>query len=186
VGGVEQRIADRLEAFERARDTLALSAAVSLLEADLATAATDPGQRKFVVEQWLRVLAALDRHLDPSWNPQDVPQVSLTPPPAGGVTFPSGVDPAAIPDPAARREYEQALQEARNKADAYRFQLELRRADERAMAGLARFLADSYRDAETSRDELGPILAGASPGTPRHARLEAAMERADRLRGETS
>jgi hypothetical protein len=182
---VGQRIAERLEAFERDRDSQALDAALRIVEADLVMAATDPGRRKLVVEQWLRVLAALDRHLDPSWDPQDVPLVSLIPPPAGGVTYPSGVDPAAIPDPAVRREYEHALREARSKADAYRFQLELRRIDERAMEGLARFLADSYRDAETSRDELGPTLAGESLETPLQPRLEAAMERANRLRGGT-
>jgi hypothetical protein len=186
VQAAEQRIADHLDAFERAHDTQDLKAALNIIETEVPAADAGHDQRLSAVRQWLRLLTALDRQGDPAWDADDVPQVSITPRPSGGVTYPSGIRPADIPDPAVRAEYEQALREAADKAERYRFQLELRRIDERAMAGLARFLAGAYSGPEASRDELGPVLAGASYGDRQRARLRAAMERADQLRGEES
>jgi hypothetical protein len=177
-----QRISNRLETIEGGLDTIALKAAIGILAADPATVGADSELRVLIVEQWLKLLAALDRHIDVTWDPMDVPVVSLTPPPDGGVTYPSGVSPAAIRDPAARGEYEQTLREARHKADTYRFQLELHRIDERSMAEFAGFLAYSYAASETSRDELGPLLSSLSES--QRPRLEMAMARADHLRRE--
>jgi hypothetical protein len=179
-----QRISNHLETIEGGLDTLALKAAIGILAADPATVGADSELRVVIVEQWLKLLEALDRHIDVTWDPMDVPVVSLTPPPSGGVTYPSGVSPAAIHDPAARGEYEQTVREARHKADTYRFQLELHRIDERSMAEFARFLAYSYTESKASRDELGPLLSSLSES--QRARLEMAMARADHLRREGS
>jgi hypothetical protein len=179
---VGQRISDHFETIEGGLDTLALKAAIGILAADPATVGANANLRVLIVEQWLKLLAALDRHIDVSWDPADVPLVSLTPPPSGGVTYPSGVSPAAIRDPAARGEYEQAVREERHKADAYRFQLELHRIDEQLVGEFTGFLANSYATSEASRDELGPLLS--SLPESQRTRLETATARADRLRSE--
>src|SRR4051794_2507502 len=173
-----RRVSDHFETIEGGLDTLALKAAIGILAADPATVGANADLRVLIVEQWLKLLEALDRHIDVSWDPADVPLVSLTPPPSGGITYPSGVSSAAISDPAARGAYEQAVGEERHKADTYRFQLELHRIDEQSMGEFAGFLANSYATSKASRDELGPLLSSLSES--QRTRLETATARADR------
>jgi hypothetical protein len=75
--------------------------------------------RREVLKAWCQVLATVDASLDAKFDPDDVPSLNLVPPPSGGVSLPSGVDPRAIRDPRALSDYEAALAWNRKKADDY-------------------------------------------------------------------
>ena len=108
--------------------------------------------RSAALAAWLRLLALLDRSLDPAFDPKDVPEKLVDPPPLpGGVRLRPGADPSRIPDPAARAQYEQAIAANRAKARHYRQQIHLRRLDERMPARADAFITGSY--AATPRDQ---------------------------------
>lgn len=91
--------------------------------------------------------AALDRDVDPQWDPKDVPVKGATPPLIQGIVYSSGeTDPSTIPDPAVRTEYERALKTNKDYEKAYGVQFQLRRIDERAMRFVERFPAERYAD----------------------------------------
>jgi len=104
---------------------------------------------------WLHALEVLDRFLDPKFNPQDVPQLGVQPPPTtGGIVYPPGADPAVIDDPTARADYEKAVTANRAKAEHYRLQIGLRRLDERIPPRVEAFIRNSYTSAPDDQKEL--------------------------------
>jgi hypothetical protein len=112
---------------------------------------------------WLSLVAALDRHLDPKFNPNDLPELKVQPPPTSkGVMYPPGVDPAVIDDPKARAEYEKALAARQPKADQYRLQIRLRRLNEdipqRAVAFIRKNYSSGSPDQEVVRTAIDKII----------------------------
>ena len=109
---------------------------------------------------WLALLAALDRHLDATWDPADVPDTAAIPPPAadGSVGF-SGIDPAAVTDPAARAAYEAAREALRAKAGHYLVQQQLRRAGDDAMQAVETLLRDRWTESPENRQAFEDALA---------------------------
>jgi hypothetical protein len=83
------------------------------------------------LSSWLYLLELLDRFLDPNFDPKDVPQRLVQPPPTrGDVVYPPGTDPALIDDPTARAQYERAITSNREKTIRYRLQIQLGRLQE--------------------------------------------------------
>ena len=81
-------------------------------------------QREQVMRLWLRVLAVVSHRMDPRFDPTDAPPINIQPPPT---LYPvSGMAPEGIKDPKMRREYTQALQKNREKAQHHTLQTELR------------------------------------------------------------
>lgn len=104
---------------------------------------------------WLYLLQLLDRFLDPGFNPNDVPEKLVQPPPIpGGVVLRPGADPALIDDPKARAEYEKAIAANRAKAEQYRLQINLRRLDEQITLRAEAFIRNSYTFAPSDREEV--------------------------------
>lgn len=128
----------------------------------------------------LHAIRRLREALDPAFDPEDVPALSLAPP--GGL--PAGVAPEALADPAQRAEYEALLAKNRDHARAYAQQKRLHDLSTRALPALAQHLATAYATPPPALDELAraldesgvdgelraSILAAASPvpdsGTP--------------------
>jgi len=101
--------------------------------------------RKAVLIGWLKILALLDKHLDPDFDPEDVPATTVQPPrTAKGVQYPPGAAPALIDDPKLRAEYEKAIAAERAKADHYRLQTHLRRINERTPPRADAFIIKNY------------------------------------------
>src|SRR5450759_138617 len=139
----DKRVVEKFAAFEKEQEPALVQEALEAIEvAEQGAPAGDPAARKRGLSYWLRFFAELDRHINLQWDPKDVPVTGVIPPPSHGVVYPSGVDPLAIPDPAVRAKYEQALKASKDKADRYRVQLQLRRIGERAMAAAGRLLAE--------------------------------------------
>jgi hypothetical protein len=167
-----------VEDFEKTKAIERLEEAIRSLESlDLHApegAAQKLAERRKAVAAWLSALSVIDRSLDPGFDPQDVPESNLTPPPtSSGVRYPSGVDPKAIPDPAARAQYQEALARNREKADRYRFQDKLRRLESRASSDIDEFVRRFYTTAPADQNELKEIVEAAPVSPERKKKLMA-------------
>ncbi|MFH0727543.1 MAG: hypothetical protein V2B19_14535 [Pseudomonadota bacterium] len=87
--------------------------------------------RSDCLEWWLTILQTIDKNLDSSFDPEDVPQLSVMPPRIkGDIQLPPGAAPALIDDPKAREEYEKAIKDNRAKLENYPLQTQLRELNE--------------------------------------------------------
>lgn len=175
---IDKRVTQKFTAFEKEEDPTLLYEALELIEAaERDVQAWDATARRQAVALRLGFLTALDRHIDPQWDPEDKPVKGAPPPPTThGVVYPSGeVDPATIPDPAVRARYEQALKESKEYARHYDVQLQLRRIEERAVRFLERLLAERYTDSPEDRQELEDLLAASAVGDAHKQRLRDLM-----------
>jgi hypothetical protein len=81
------RAAAQLAEFEKDKEPEHLQTAAGLLaEVDLSKEKEGLKRlalRRETLRLWLSLLAAIDKNLDPAFNPDDVPAVSVEPPPAG-------------------------------------------------------------------------------------------------------
>jgi hypothetical protein len=125
--------------------------------------------RRDVLKAWFQVLATIDGSLDPKFNPDDVPEMSVSPPASGGVSFPPGVDPQAIRDPQARADYEVALAKNRKKADDYNLQTQLRLLNPKATGDTERFVKSHFHPTPEDRKEVGEVADEVSLGKDRRA-----------------
>ena len=104
---------------------------------------------------WLDLIGLLDRFLDPDFNPDDVPERAVQPPPTSeGVVYPPGADPALIDDPNARAEYKKAIADNEAKTSHYGLQTKLRRLDERITPRAEDFIRKFYTPAPRDQKEL--------------------------------
>ena len=122
--------------------------------------------------QWLELVALVDRHLDPDFDPDDVPEEFVEPPPVpGGAVLRAGADPALVPDPRTREQYENAIAANRAKAERYRVQTQLRRIGERIATQTENFVRNHYRSAPADQRELKGALERIIKDPGRKARL---------------
>ena len=175
---IDQRMIEKFAEFEKKRDPVSVYEILDSVEAaESAMPAGDAAARKLAVSRRLRFFAALDRNIDPMWNPKDVPPHGVPPPPGWhGMVYSSGeVDPEKIPDPEVRAQYVQALKANKAAQQRYSVQLQLRRIDERAMRFFERFLSDRYPNTEQDRQEFEELLAVSPVNEIRKERLRALM-----------
>jgi hypothetical protein len=172
-----QQVAAALAEFEKTKSLERLESAIQTLDGLDLPQPSDTAARQRAGRLWLAVLEAIDRNLDPKFDPKDVPAANVVPPTFKGITYPSGVDPTAIPDPAARAEYEAALNKNKEKADRYRFQNKLRRLDSRATAAAQTFFKRFYTTSAADQKEFDELLEKARPSPARAQKLKAIFER---------
>jgi hypothetical protein len=147
---ITARAAAKIAEFEEKKETVPLQAASELLaEVNLAKE-PDPMKRLLLrreaLETWLALVAAIDKNLDPSFNPQDVPSVKISPPVSGGA------------DPQSRQQYEQATQQNREKAQRYMLQTKLRRLDEMVTPRVERYVRLSYTTVPGDQREVAETV----------------------------
>jgi len=176
---IDQRMIEKVAEFEKKQDpTLLYEILDSLEAAEAPVAAGDTTARKRAVARRLRFFAALDRHIDPTWNQKTPPPRGVPAPPAHGIVYGSGeVDPASIPDPEERARYVQALQANKDAQRRYSVQLDLRRIDERAMLFFERFVTDRYGTSEEDGKEFDELLAASPVNDTRKELVRAMMAR---------
>jgi hypothetical protein len=120
---------------------------------------------------WLRLLDVLDRFLDPSFNPDDPPELRVEPPPTrDGIEYP-GMDPALIEDPRARAEYERAIAANNQKAIRYRLQIQLGRLKDLIPAGVVAFVYNSYSADAGDQTEVRTAIDNVIKNPQRKAEL---------------
>jgi len=121
---------------------------------------------------WLRLLHTLDQNLDPAFDPADVPATKVQPPPIpGGGVPPPGADPATIPDPKARAEYQKAVAANRAKAENYRLQNLLRQMDERIAPRAEGFIRTAFAPDAADRAEVAAAVGAVVKNAARKAKL---------------
>ncbi len=120
---------------------------------------------------WRRLLEAID----PNWDPDDMPVGNISPPVATGL--PSGIDPAAIQDPALRAEYEEAIrsngQKAQKYNEQYKYSKWLRRIPNRVENNIIR----EYSHPPYAIEELRKMLDDQIPDQEAKARIIEAVEK---------
>ncbi len=148
--------------FEETGDPAALRRAADLLEQmDLRAAEDLAGRRELrrsALDAWVRLLNLIDEKLDPEFDPDDLPELSVQPPAEHGVQFPPGIDTAAITDPVAARAYEKAMEENRRKAQVYNLQHLLRRLEAKASAAIEDLVKEAYLPIPYDQQELESTL----------------------------
>jgi len=169
----DQQMTAKFAAFEAEQDPTLVYEALDLIEAtERSLPAGDTATRKQALSRRLRFFVALDRTIDPTWNPENIPVRGVSPPLTHGIVYSSGeVDAATIPNPAVRAEYERALKASKDYERWYNMQFQLRRIDERAMRFVERLLAERYTKSEEDRQEFEALLAVSSVDEQRKARL---------------
>jgi hypothetical protein len=111
--------------------------------------------RRDCLSLWLHLIQLLDLTLDRNFDPKQVPNKLVQPPPTnGGVVYPPGADPALIDDPRARAEYEREILANRKKIQDYRIQVHLARLKDRIPEQAAAFIRANYSSAEPDQEEL--------------------------------
>ncbi len=155
-------VAAKLAQFEKDKDPeTPRAAALQLVEVDLSKEQEGLKRlalRRETLQLWLTLLAQIDRNLDPMFNSNDMPRTSVEPPPVAGVQYPPGVDPSAIADPQARRQYEAALKQNQEKAERYRLQAKLRDLDRKVTVQAERFIRLSYTSVPGDQREINDMV----------------------------
>ena len=138
--------------FEKTHAVPDLETALKQLE--LASAGTlGSGDREKILAGYLKLFGAIDR-ATPHLTPGAVPAVNVVPPKVNGVTYPAGVDPSAIPDPAARARYQQELRANDELTDQYIAAMSLHRRDKRALSLFSVFARGAFGKSSADRSEL--------------------------------
>jgi len=121
---------------------------------------------------WLDLVRIIDRHLDPEFKADDVPQKLVQPPPTSdGTVYAPGADPALIDDPQARAEYEKARADNQAKTIKYRMQTQLRRLNERIPPRAEEFIRNSFTSSADDQSELKTAIDAKIENEPRKTAL---------------
>ncbi len=128
--------------------------------------------RHAALDGWLHLVALVDDALDPNFDPAQVPQIGVQPPPtASGIVYPPGVDPALIDDPDSRARYAQAVADNTAYAEQYRLQSRLQRLQERILEACSAFIQDGYSGDPNDHGEASTAIQAAIKTPKRRAEL---------------
>jgi len=167
----------RAKEFETEREPARLREAYMALQNVVIIREHDPKARALLrrksLEMWLGLVEILDRFLDPNFDPKDVPEMTVQPPPGrDGVALPPGADPAKIDDPRARADYDKAIAANRANAERYRLQSDLRRVNERVTQLADAFIRSSYTSTKRDQEELRATIDKTIKNPTRKAELQ--------------
>jgi len=153
-----QRAQASISLFDRQRSVDALDAALRSLEG-AGSQRLGGNDRTTVAGGYLSLFAAIDRAM-PRLPLGKVPKISVTPPRVKGVRYPSGISPSAIPDPAIRARYEQAIRDNEAFTERFLAAAALRRVDERAIVLFSDFAHDAFGASNADRAALNRQIEG--------------------------
>ena len=153
-----QQAKDELNRFDQQKDLEALVKAAEIIDRIEPGPNLDLEQRavarRVKLELWLSLLNGIDEKIDPKFDPKDVPALSVAPPAVEGqVTF-AGMDPQGIKDPAARREYEEAIERNSEKTKRYTFQRRLARLNAELSERAETYIKAGYPKSAANRSEV--------------------------------
>jgi hypothetical protein len=172
-GAQVQQAAASVDRFKRTHAVDALDAALRSLEA--AGAQRFRGDdRANVVSGYLSLFQAIDGAM-PKLPPGKMPAVTVAPPRVNGVRYPSGTDPSAIHDPAARARYEQAIRDNEAFTERFLAAASLRRTDDRAVTLFADFAHDAFGKGNADRMALSRQIEHSGLTRARKDRLRSVL-----------
>ena len=113
-------------------------------------------ERTVHMKLWFQAWERLLGSIDPTWDPDDLPASSVSPPSATGL--PAGVMPEAIKDPHLRAQYKAAVEANREKSAYYRQQYRIRKLDRRFSPKAERYIITAYSQPPPDFEELQKFL----------------------------
>jgi hypothetical protein len=114
-------------------------------------------KRRERVKLWLHAIHRLETSKDSNFNPDDLPQLNIAPPPSTGL--PAGVSPEAIRDEKLRNEYEKAIAANTKKVKYYNKQSRLRIDENFFVNKIAvNYISTAYSKSPTNLTELDKLL----------------------------
>lgn len=154
-----EKASELVKAFAKEKEPERLrEAAIELENIDLRRIYEAKPRRKLraeAMEVWLAVIQTIDKNLDPTFDPDDVPTMKVMPPKLkDGTQLPPGADAKAIDDPQARQEYEKAVKANRAKQESYLIQSQLAELNETITAKFKAFIRRDYGDTTDERNEV--------------------------------
>jgi len=172
-----QQAKEELNRFDQQKDLDALVKAAEIIDRIGPERNLDLEQRavakRVKLELWLSLLNAIDKKIDPKFDPKDVPALSVAPPAVEGqVTF-AGMDPKGIKDPAARREYEEAIERNSEKTKQYTFQRRLARLNAELSERAEAYIKAGYPKSPKSSSEIDGAVSKYISNSRRAAALRA-------------
>lgn len=169
-----------LDEFRKTKDVESLQKTAAALESINLMDETDPAKRRSdrreALHLWFELLHRTDRSIDPRFDPEDRPVRNVVPPETGGVSYPSGIDPAAIKDQQTRKEYEKARHDNELKTERFAFQTKIRRLRERISSKAQHFVRTYYSTAAADRAEFSSVLNATVKDPERASKLRDELE----------
>lgn len=171
-----------LAVFKKTHDVMPLSTAISLAGAMPGKVSPAPlvGQppAKDKLSLWFAIFDAMDAEIAPDFTPNDLPQLTVAPPPEAGL--PAGVAPSGITDPAMRKKYEDALAANDLKNQRFSHQYALLQENLRAESDVEKFITACVTQNPAQLEFLQTRLAHAKLQPQRIAKLQGMLEHAKR------
>ncbi len=99
---------------------------------------------------WIRLLNGTAAAVDPKFDSSDRPVARPAPP----LPYNSGISPEAIPDPVARKKYEEALHSNEMKRQAFDFQLRIQNMRKSLLGEVKNFLHNTLSSKRSTKDAL--------------------------------
>jgi hypothetical protein len=174
---IRRQVSDCFAEFEKGGDPMIAFKALEIMEsAERERLPDDQAACRLAVARRLHFFELLEPRLDPGWDPEQHPPMGVTPPEDAPMVRGSGeVDPATIADPQRRAAYVAALKANKAARRRYFVQLELHRADERALRRLPPLLDCGFGRTPDGARDLEALLADFHLSKARQQRLRALL-----------
>lgn len=127
-----------------------------------------PEHRRMLTRLWLSTLQELQSAVDPQWDANDKPALSVVHP---GGQYPPGIDPAAISNTEVREAYAALIEANRSKTDRYSQQQKLRTLLTELAPRCDEYLVKFYVRTPIGPDELDAFLNRYAIEPQRHYRV---------------
>jgi len=108
------------------------------------------------LRHYLMILNELDTKIEPNFNFDDVPMLTVSPPPESGL--PAGVDPESITDPVMKKEFEKNIGANRKKSEKYLLQKKLHKFNRTVTEQVELYIKDSFSNQGKDVIELNQLI----------------------------
>jgi hypothetical protein len=161
----DAEVSEKLQQYDQTRLPLTLKEAADAAALHDGQAPPDPALGHALGRQrvagWLAILAHLKRDLDPAFDPEDKPTVSVIPPGKDGNQYAPGVNPKDVKDPVMREAYIAAIEKNDERIQSYSKNVKLFQAHRIIMERAAPSIADARTTLGLSPDEIVAMLNAA-------------------------
>jgi len=148
------------ETLKRMGDTLSVPIVIQLLHHSASETLYKrndwPEIRLQRAQLWLETWSRLEREKDKDFNPENMPEVNVSPPRETGL--PAGVSPESISDTTLRKEYLQAISKNQAYTEYYNYQFRLRQLEVQFKRIASAYLISSYSKPPKRFEEINKLL----------------------------
>jgi hypothetical protein len=125
---IEETLLIELKKFQMQNDLQALENAANYVNGlqvgeDKKSTVTTPNFHAQKLKFWVTIFNAMDQKIDPKFDIEKTPELSVAPP--EGAQVPAGSDPKSIKDENLRQKYIQSIEQNKEKAKQFNFQYKL-------------------------------------------------------------